>query len=344
VPGLLTATNDPNRAPEDLETGSRTILLNTYAKADFTINDRELTFGGDSIISDHMGEAIGRVCASLDASVLGLCGRIPNRISSSISTDVIQNLINGKTQLFSQGVPIDQQLVHYLIDPTEYAALMGTPSYADASVGGPTTESTILQGSLTPRMGVAPFPMQNPTVTHTTGTIARQATAQTGALVAATPVSSSSITIDGLTAGLTINVNDVFTIAGNPQKYVATTQTTVSAGGVATFSIWPNTLRGHAADTAVTFDKTPFASGSFSGLAMFHPKAFAVVPASLTTMGNKLGHAQHSVADPETGLNLRATISYDNSGLGSVTVKFDMLLGAALIDPQRAVLICRETA
>lgn len=34
IPGLLTATNDPNRDPEDLLTSSRSITLNTYTKSE----------------------------------------------------------------------------------------------------------------------------------------------------------------------------------------------------------------------------------------------------------------------------------------------------------------------
>lgn len=95
-------------------------------------------------------------------------------------------------------------------------------------------------------------------------------------------------------------------------------------------------------NAVVTFDKTPVAGGTYTGLAMFNSKAFAIVPAPLPQSGSQIGGVlMRTVTDPETGLSLRATISYDASGVGRVIVKYDALFGADIIDPNRAVLICR---
>ena len=106
VPGLLTATNDSTRDPEDLLTSSRSITLNTYTKSDFQVTDQEMAYGGDSTIGDHIRQAIYAVVKDIDHKLIALASRIPYRVAAD--SDITNDLINGRTQLFTNGVPVDR--------------------------------------------------------------------------------------------------------------------------------------------------------------------------------------------------------------------------------------------
>ena len=340
VPGLLTATNDENRTPEDLNTGSRNIMLNTYTKSDFAVTDRELSYGSDAIVQDHIGEAMFRVVEDIDTKLIDLTKRIPYRIAAD--NDVANDLVNGKTALFDNGVRVDREMIHFGIDSTAYNALLKSGIYSSANIAGSNANAALIKGSLDERFGITPFPMQRAAVTHTTGTIATQGSAQVGALVAAQTTNDTTVAVDGLTAGLTIKSGDPFTIAGNSQKYVVTADALVDVGGAVTLSVWPNLVIAYEEDAAVTFDETPVAGGTYQGLAMFNDKAFALVPVALPTAGAEIGSVRmYTAVDEETGMAVRATISYNPNGIGKVTVKYDALFGCDLIDPNRAVQVCR---
>lgn len=340
IPGLLTATNDPNRDPEDLLTSSRSITLNTYTKSDFQVTDQEMAYGGDSTIGDHIRQAIYAVVKDIDHKLVALASRIPYRIAAD--TDVTNDLINGRTTLFENGVPVDREPVHYIIDPITYAALLKSGIYSSANIAGAAANTALMRGSLDERFGVMPFPMQTASITHTTGTIATQGSAETAALVGAHTVGSTSLSLDGATNALTIKAGDPLIIAGNSQKYIASANATVSGTGTVTLSVWPPLVTNYVNDAVVTFDETAVAGGTYTGLAMFNSKAFAIVPAPLPTAGADIGSVRMSTAtDPETGLSVRATMSYNASGVGKVVVKYDALFGMDLIDPNRAVMICR---
>ena len=339
IPGNLTATNDPTRPPEELNTSSLNIKLDLYVKSDFQVSDRDLAFGGDQIITDHIQQAIYRVVQNMDTHFINLGKRIPWR--QPADADISNDLINGRTRLFEAGVAVDREPIHYMVDSLTYGSLLKSGVYSSGGTVGALSNDALIKGSLSERFGVMPFPMQSAAITLTAGTIATQATAQIGSVSVTVGKGASSITLAGLTAGLTIVEGDVFGIEGSAQKYTSTTAATVAGDGTVTVGVWPPLVTEYLATTAVTFDVSP-AGASMKGLIMFNQRAFAIVPAPLPMNGKTMGSVlQYTVTDDVTGLSLRATMSYDSTGVGRVIVKYDALFGGALIDPNRAVLICR---
>lgn len=343
VAGLLTASNDPTSDPDDLVTGKRVIYINTPVKVEFAVTDTQIAFGTDQIISDHVSEALYRVSENLDGKLISLCGRIPYRVAADTNSNPKNDFINARQLLRRNGVKVDRtsEMLHYAVDDVAEADLLRSDLYTSVNVVGSYANEALLKGSLSPRLNISPFIMQSSTVSHTCGTIATQGSQEGAALVGDHAIDATTLTLDGATATLTVKANDSLVIAGNSQKYVATADAVVAADGTVTLSVDPPLIVPYSDNAEVLFDETPVAGGSFVGLPLFHTKAFAVVPVALPDHGKNLGANVATVTDPETGLSIRATLSYDATGEGSVRVKYDARFGVMLIDPRRATLVCR---
>ncbi|MBF0103285.1 MAG: hypothetical protein HQK77_20485, partial [Desulfobacterales bacterium] len=67
----------------------------------------------------------------------------------------------------------------------------------------------------------------------------------------------------------------------------------------------------------------------------------ALVVAPLPEIGNNIGAKVATVTDPRTNLSLRSTMWYDPGTSGGKTfIKYDVLYGAAAIDPNKACILC----
>jgi len=195
------------------------------------------------------------------------------------------------------------------------------------------------------------FSMDQNTYTHTIGTYVGTP------LISGNGQTGNTLVTKGWTLADTLNVGDVFTIAGvnsvNPQSRVSTGQlmqfvvaapfTAVGGGGNDNITISPGII---PSGQFQNVDSTPVDGNAITifgasaiqtpqGLA-FHKQAFAFATADLPLPGG-VDMAARAV-DPDLGISIRLVRAYDIKG-DQLPCRLDVLGGWAVLRPQLAARI-----
>jgi hypothetical protein len=324
-PSTFTAQDAPSTV-QDLNPDDVAVVLNQWKEVKFKLTDKELTFSGEKIITDHIRPAAIALANNVDIALNNLYKDIP-WVASWSNPAAVSDITNARKVLFNNGVPMED--LHMEVDGTIEAELLNLSAFSQQQGAGADGVETQRRGYLGQKFGFEVFANQN-VATHTAGVAADS----TGTLNGAHAAGAESVSIAGLTAAGTVKAGDTFVIAGNAQRYVFRADATADgAGAIANALISPPLAQAYGNGAVVTIQLT---SGAQS--IAFHRNAFALAMAPLTTMGNQLGAKIESVVDPLTGLALRSRLFYVGD-TSSVYVALDMLYGVKTLDPNLAVRI-----
>lgn len=329
-PSTFTAAAAPSVA-QDISTQTVQIVLSSWKEVKFALTDKELAYTGDRIINDHIRPAAYALADDIDQALNALYKDVPWFYDLS-GTPVVADVIGPRKILFDNGVPIgDPAMVHYEIDSTFEAGLLGLSAFSQQQGAGDQGVSTQMRGSLGPKYGFEMFANQN-VATHTKGTCNDGALQVKGA----TTKGATTIGLDAVDGGVTgtLVAGDTFVIAGNTQRYAVTATATASGNEFVGVTFTPPLAQDHADNDAVTVRL----DNHTADLA-FHRNAFALAMAPLPEMGNELGAKVFTATDPVTGLSIRARVFYIGDS-SKVVVALDTLYGVKTLDPNLAVRAC----
>lgn len=328
-PSTFTAQNAPSSA-QDLDTDSVQIQLSNWKEVKFALTDKELTLAKETLIADHIRPAAYALADNIDQALAAQYSNIPWYYDLAGTTDV-KDVIGPRTVMFNNGVPVeDPGRMHYMIDGTLQQELLALSAFSQYQGGGDAGVNTQMRGSLGTKYGVEIFANQN-TPSHTKGTLADSS--PDANLTGAHSKGATSVDIDATGLTGTFLAGDVFTIAGNTQKYAATADATAAANAIS-INITPALVQDYPANAAITWRLDSHTSNL-----MFHRNAFALATAPLSEMGNELGAKIATITDPITGLSIRSRVYYVGNS-SAVHVALDILYGLKTLDPNLACRGC----
>lgn len=322
-PGTFVAQDEPSTA-QDLDPDNVSIQLSYWRGVKFALTDKELTYTTEQIIADHIRPAAVAIADDIDQKLALLVNDIPWFVDAT-ATPVAGDIVNVNTQLFNQTVPMDDQMLHLMIDGSTYGAFLKDSTFNQNQGAGEAGVQTQLRGSLGRKFGFEIFRNQN-VQSHTMGTASTTAVLTNGAF--ARGVQTINVDAGALTG--TVVPGDTFVIAGNTQRYAVTNTVTAAANAMAGITFTPPLAADVADGASVTLNLDSHVMN-----VGFHRNAFALAMAPLSEVGNGLGARMSTITDPITGLALRSRIWYEG-GTSKVYVGLDALYGIKTLDPNLA--------
>lgn len=313
----------------DLKARSASITLDKWQEVKFGLNDKELTFTKEQIISDHIAPAAYAIANAIDSDLATLIrnvGPFANWTSAGVKT---ADILGARKILFDNKAPVNEtNNMFFMLDSAKEAALLGLTEFTQYQGSGNVGVASQVNGYIGQRFGFNFFANQN-TPALTSGT----ATDLAGAVDGATSAGVNSIKFKALTAEDTFKAGDTFTIAGDLQVYAITKDVTLaSATTTGTFEISP-ALQKDATDGAVITIALPAGSGSTKNQTFaYHKNCIALAMSPLSTAADGMGVKMGIATDPVTGLSLRSRLFYDGDK-STLKVAIDALWGKTVLDP-----------
>jgi hypothetical protein len=318
-PSTFTAENAPSTA-QDIDAGNVDIQLTEWKEVKFKLTDKELSFTGDDIIREHIRPATYALANKIDESLAALYKYVPWYHDQAAAAIAWADITATRKVLRNNNVPLeDEGMMHFMLDGTGEAGVLGLPEWTRADASG--TTDGVMRGSLGQRLGMEFFVNQN-TPSHTPGVAADPV----GALTADADKGATSIAIGSITTDGTIKAGDSFVIAGNTQRYVFTEDKTASGGAITSVGIYPALVQDYASGAVVTINLDTHVSNL-----AFHRNWAALAMAPLSEMGNNLGAQIATVTDERSGISVRSRVYYVGNS-SEVHVALDCLFGVKVLD------------
>jgi hypothetical protein len=319
-PGTFEAQDAPS-SDQSVATSYVEMSLDYWKEVKFSLTDKELTFTGEQIITDHIRPAVYAIAKDIDLKLNGLAGYVPWYVDAQATT-AVDDLTSVGQVMFENRVPMDDGQLYLEVGSTMRAGFQKL--FANNNLAGVAAQEVLKTGFIGNWLGFEIFGNQN-VGAHVKGTASAGTLAVNGAFLKG----ATSLNLDAATVTGTLVFGDTFAIAGDVQRYSVVNSTPVTAAGNAFTGvhIYP-ALAQDVADNAVV---TVSLSNHTENMA-FHKNAFALAMAPLSDIGEKLGNAKvASVVDPKTGLAMRSRIWYapDSS---NVKVALDVLYAVKCLD------------
>jgi hypothetical protein len=309
---------------QDSTPGLVQIQLNQWKNVDFFLTDKQRLeiVENDSFFPQNLSEAVRALANAMDGYIheqavdvygyVGVAGQTP------FST--IADVVNSRATLNKQLAPMNDRRM--VLNPDAEANLLQVPAMSDLErTGDPAVK---IEGQLGRKFGFD-FYMSQQTRTHVAGTAGSITVAST------TAAGATSLDIIASVAG-TLRKGDIFSIAGNSQTYVVTSDDATYTSVKTAVAIRPAlvAIASSGADVAKR-------ASHMVNLA-FQREAFAFVNRPLASVGSgsQLGSIIQQMTDPMTGLTMRMEVSRQNK---QERFDVDVLFGAKTIRPQLAVRV-----
>ena len=166
---------------------------------------------------------------------------------------------------------------------------------------------------------------------HTRGTLAG-----TPLVNGAVAIGATTMNIDAGALTGTVVPGDIFTVAGDPQQYVATNTTTAAANAITGITFSPASVLGFADNAAVTFVATHRVNLAFNKNAIYFGSR--ILAGDDTGLLGNVGNAifEEKMEDPVTGVVLRLSVTRQKY---RVVWNLDCLYGWLLARPELAVRV-----
>jgi hypothetical protein len=320
----VSASSTP-KAAGDKTPGLVQIALDQWKMTDFHLTDKEMTEINRNrhFMPGQTEEAARAMANNVDTflhnkyvGIYGFQGTAAVVPFSSVATTT-----GARKVLNQQLAPMSQRRI--VMDPNAEDQALQLSAYSDAEKTGETKVK--IEGEIGRKFGIDHYMSQN-VVTHTGGTIV---SCQVGSTTA---IGSSTLSFNGLTAGGTIVVGDVFTIAGDTQTYVAKTAHTLVSTVKQDVTIAP-TLKVIASSASVIQLKATHVVNL-----AFNRNAFAYATRPVQDAVGQLtgGNPQSVLVDNMTGLTMRLEVVRQHK---QNAFQFDVLYGGALVRPEFATRI-----
>lgn len=328
-PSSFLAQDAPSVA-QDLNPEGLSLTLDNWREVKFALTDKDLAFTGEEMIQEHIRPAAYALADDIDRKLTTLYKKVPwfYDVGSSVG---ISDITGPYQVLFDNKVPMDQEMLHYMVNGKLQNSLQGLGIFSDISKGGGRAEQTLMRGELGSGFGFNIFANQN-VQSHTSGVSADSV----GALSAKASKGASTIAISDVTDAGTFKAGDTLSIDDDPQRYVITKDAT-AVSGAATLDIFPVLSQNASSGTIVSIN---LKDSVYENLA-FHRNFAALATAPLSEMGNELGAKIATVTDPKTRLSIRSRVYYIGDS-SAVHVALDILYGYTILNPNLAVR-CRQS-
>lgn len=331
-PSVFTADDAPASTKQDLNTDVIPLILDQWKEVRFVLTDQELAYTTERIIEDHIRPAAYALADNIDTALAALTlqtGHID--ITAASGSLGVSDILDARKVMFDNAVPLqDVGNIHYMIGGAAEAEFLALTAFSQFQGAGDTGVSTQLRGTLGTKFGIEIFANQNALAAFTAGTASVTALLTNGVFARGVTV----IQLDAATVTGTIVPGDVFTIASDSQKYVATNTVTAATNAFANVEFLPALKIAVGDGVAVTLG-TQNDSANGEGL-MFHRNAIALALAPLPETGGRLGAQIATATDPVTGLSLRSRLWYDGEN-SAVNIGLDVLYGIKTLDPNLMV-------
>jgi hypothetical protein len=316
TPSQAYATN------QDFSPTSVAVTLDFWYEASFQLSDSDMKSCIDGIIPMQASEAIRSLANAVDEYIMGKYTGIYGAVGTAGTTPFASGVTvanAGRTLLNTQVAPPDMRSA--VLDPAAEGNLLGTTNVLQFDQRG--DQGGIINGTIGRKLGFDWYMNQN-VVYHTAGTAwVTGWTAESSSTVAVATLSLLNSTATG-----TINVGDLFTIAGASQQYVVNAAATVASSAV-NITFAPALVSAVATAAAITV------VGSHRVNLGFHRDAFAWASRPLADVQG-LGNNISVATDPVSGIALRLEVSRQYK---QTTFSYDILGGAALVRPALGVRI-----
>lgn len=326
-PGTFVAKDAPESVVQDVNTTGVSIKLDNWKEVTFALNDKELTFSKEKIISDHIRPAAYALADEIDKQIVNAVYKDLYTLGGTPGTAPkdLADIVHARRLLQDNFVPDDGQR-HFAFDTAAEENFLQLSVFNQNPAPGTNVEDVVARGHIGTRFGMELFTSQNIPY-HTPGDIS--AAAGTVQVNTAADAGATSVTLKGSAATLTggYNYGDIITFAGHTQTYVVT-ETVVAAGNAAIVKISPALKVGVAANVIVTL------TAAHTANIAFHRNCFAFATAPLSEVGKELGGVQMAtVVDPQSALTIRSRMWYEGRS-SKVYVSLDILYGFKTLDPQ----------
>jgi hypothetical protein len=344
----------PNLSVEDATETSVPVVLNQQVGVDISFTSKDLALSIDDFSERFIQPAVAAIANKIDADGLQLYKQVADYVGTPGTVpNSLMTYLQAGVKLDDNAAPMDGNR-YISINPLMQATIV------DALKGLFQSSEEIRKQYLKGRMGTAAgfeWAMDQNCPSHTVGNVAGTP------LVNGANQTGNTLVTDGWTAGSTLNVGDIITIAGvnkvNPQnrqdvgsqqQFVVTANATADANGNMTIHIYPaitpsgafKTVTAAPADNAAihVFGKTgsslsDVAARTFREGLAFHRDAFTLACADLPLPQGVDMAAR--VSDKELGLSIRMVRAYDIS-TDKFPCRLDVLYGWAALRPE---LACR---
>jgi hypothetical protein len=326
VPSTFTAQNAPSSA-QDITADEVQIALDTWRDVAFSLTDKELTYTGEVIIEEHIRPAAYALANDIDIKLATLYNQVPWEQAIS-SPAVVSDITAARKTLFNNEVPVDDDMLHMMVDGTMEAELLNLSAFSQHQGAGETGVETQRRGYLGKKFGFEVFANQN-VQTHAAGALVPGTQLQVNATIAA-GATSGVFKDSGASLTGDINIGDTFVIVGSTQRYTVTADATAGSN-IISVAFSPAAAVEYAASDNVTITQ----NSHVQNLA-FHEHWACLAMAPLSEVGARLGGRVATVSDPRTNLALRSRVFYEGKE-AAIYVVLDVLFGIKVLKDNMAV-------
>ncbi|MFA5152215.1 MAG: P22 phage major capsid protein family protein [Clostridia bacterium] len=354
-PNKFRATDSSTLSYSDIKEPSTSITMSTQSHVGWSFSSVELTTTIEDYSKRYITPAAAALANKVDTALCGLYVDVWNYAGTPGTTPATFKVLGDcQTILDDEAAPAEGRVA--ILNPAAHWSL------ADGLKGtfAPSVAKDIITKGYLGTIGNLSLYMDQNVKRHTTGAFSTSATP----LIAGNIVTAATtLNTDGWNASSsTVLKGDIFTVSsvygvnpmsgestGNLKRWVATTATTTSSGGVmATLAVSPtvtyaatdpytNCFRtAGAMNIMVDNDVMTFVgseSTAYPQNLVFHPNAFALVTVPIEMPSNVWGARE---TDPEAGLSIRVVKQY-SIGDDLEICRLDILYGVKTLYPELAV-------
>lgn len=319
------AASNTSKAAANKTPGLVQISLDQWKMTDFHLTDKEMAEidRNQHFIPMQTAEAARAIANNIDVAIhsnyTGVYGFTGTPAVVPFST--VATATGARKVLNNQLAPMNDRRI--VMDPNAEDQALQLSAYSDLEKTG--DNGVKIEGALGRKFGIDHYMSQN-VQTHTTGTIV---SCQVGSTTAA---GASTLAFNGLTAGGTIVIGDVFTIAGDTQTYVATSAHTLVSTVKQNVSIAPGLAQIASATSVIQVKATHVVNLAFQR------GAFAYVTRPIADAVGDLagGNPMTSLTDDMTGLTMRLEVVRQHK---QNSFQFDVLYGSQLVRKEYATRV-----
>lgn len=314
-----------NKAASNKTPGLVQIQLDQWKMTDFHLTDKEMSEidRNRHFVPMQTAEAARAIANTVDSFIhgkyTGVYGWVGTSAVNPFST--VATSTGARKVLNNQLAPMSERRI--VMNPNAEDQALQLPAYSDVEKTG--DYAVKIEGEIGRKFGIDHFMSQNVT-SHTTGTIVSAQVAST------TAAGSSTLGVNGLTAGGTIVVGDVFTIAGDSQTYVAKTAHTLVSTVQQNVTIAPGLSQIASATSVIQVKATHVVNLAFNRGAF----AYVTRPIKSNLDALTAGNPMTELTDNMTGLTMRLEVVRQHK---QNSFQFDVLYGGNLVRPEFAARI-----
>lgn len=329
TPSAVTPGKDPV-TPQDSTPKKVPITLDQWRKNGFYVTDKEAGDIGAGLRVKQMEEAVKGLANEINAYLLAQYKDVYGFVGTAGTTPFASDTVaatQARKILNKQLAPLSERRL--VLDPDAEANAVELSKLTTWQNVGDT--KGITDGAIGRKLGFDWF-MDQQIPTHTSTALTAGAATVNGAQAAGAGSTdggrTGTVSINKATNAANLVKGDIITIAGDPQTYVVTANTTLAVGNTAV-PIAPALQKATVGGEAVTLKASHVVNLAF------HPDAFAFASRPLQSSAANSDKIM-SVADPVSGVVLRLELIRQNK---QDYFEFDVLYGAKCVRPELAVRV-----